>query len=524
MKKMVGLLVGGILLFNSFVSNAQSYAESALLFSRLMPAGSARIQSLGGAQTSLGGDYSSAQSNPAGLGMFNKSEFTISPGLNMNSTSSSYLGTNTNGSKTTFEIPGISLVLHNTKEDNGSGFLGGTFGVSLSRTNEFNRNFSYGGTNKSSSIVDYFVSDATGDNISQFDAGTSTSDPGYNYNYPTGLAYSSYLIDPTTPTSTNYRSVLDPQSNEVRSLSQREDIKLSGGQSQVNLAYGANFFDKIFVGGGIGISSIKYQSSKNYLESNYSFSQSPGFNPLNSLLLTESLKTSGIGFNATLGVIGRPVDFLQVGLSYTSPTIYSVNDTYSAYMSTNWNNFDVGSYYGGGSNVQNGPVSYQADPVLSQYSLQTPSRLNLGLTVFVKKSGFITGDVEMVNYAGAKYISSSVSPMDFSGDNSDIKSAVQRTFNFKVGAEYRIKSFRVRLGGSFMPSPFRYPDGGYGVSQDITAYTGGVGYRTSKFYIDLGIVMRQGNNGYSPYGFSPSVATKNTNSLAMVTVGFPFSR
>ena len=75
MKKIAGILLLGYVLLNSSEGNAQSYAESALLFSRTNPGGSARIQALGGTQVSLGGDYSSAFSNPAGLGMYNKSEF-----------------------------------------------------------------------------------------------------------------------------------------------------------------------------------------------------------------------------------------------------------------------------------------------------------------------------------------------------------------------------------------------------------------------------------------------------------------
>ena len=109
-------------------SFAQDFVDNALLFSRTRPSGSARIQALGGSQVSLGGDYSSALSNPAGLGMYNRSEFTLSLGLTDTNISTDYVGTNTDASKSMFNIPGLSLVYHH-ETGKEKGFLGGSFGI-----------------------------------------------------------------------------------------------------------------------------------------------------------------------------------------------------------------------------------------------------------------------------------------------------------------------------------------------------------------------------------------------------------
>src|SRR6478609_10190723 len=91
---------------------SQGFVENALLFSRTKPGGSARIQAMGGAQVALGGDYSSALANPAGLGMYNRSEFTFSPAINTYNTEAEHLGTNSSNSKSVFNIPGLSYVHH----------------------------------------------------------------------------------------------------------------------------------------------------------------------------------------------------------------------------------------------------------------------------------------------------------------------------------------------------------------------------------------------------------------------------
>lgn len=520
MKKIAGLALVGYVMFNSLPALGQTYAESALLFSRVRPGGSARIQSMGGAQVSLGGDYSSAVSNPAGLGMYNRSEFTFSPGMNFNSTNSSYLGTTTPASKSMFEVPGLSLVLHSDKEGQ-MGFLGGSFAVTFNRLNDFNRSFSYSGNNSKNSIIDYFLQDATG-------YPSSTLVQGGDYaNTPTALAYNNFLIDDSTAvdpnaSNTSYVSVLQTFPNDptdIRRVHQKEDVQTSGAQNQWSFSYGANFSDKVFIGAGLGLTSIRYQSKKTYTESGYSFDLDPTFKPVDNMVLTENLKTNGSGINGSLGIIVRPIDAVQLGFSYITPTLYSLTDNYSATMTSQWNHFD---YYGDGSKYFDNQGA-QTDIVVSDYSLTTPSRISLGGSFFIAKSGFITADVEFVNYSGAKY-SNSTSGISYQTDNDKIKSLYQSTTNYRLGGEFRLSNFRFRGGYSYMTDPFKTTQNG--VSGQVSSLSGGAGYRTKDFYIDLALVYTQGNSSYRPYTInsydSPLVTQTNKNSLVMLTVGFPF--
>src|SRR5689334_23884466 len=89
----------GILLFTISIAWSQGYVESALTFSQTTPGGSARIQAMGGSQIALGGDYSSAASNPAGLGMFNRSEVSLTPGFASYKDQSDYSGVSHDRSK-----------------------------------------------------------------------------------------------------------------------------------------------------------------------------------------------------------------------------------------------------------------------------------------------------------------------------------------------------------------------------------------------------------------------------------------
>jgi hypothetical protein len=201
-----------------------------------------------------------------------------------------------------------------------------------------------------------------------------------------------------------------------------------------------------------------------------------------------------------------------------TPTLYKLADSYKATMNTKWNSFD---YFGNGDLLTD--VTEETDEVVTDYQLKTPARLNIGGSFFFQKSGFISADVEIVNYSGAKY-SSNTSGISFDPDNENIKALYQSTVNYRVGGEYRFSNYRARAGFSYMNDPFRQEQNG--VSRKITSVSGGVGYRSQKFYVDFALVYSQGNASYRPYRinsvYSPLVTLKNTNTLALVTLGFPF--
>jgi hypothetical protein len=496
-RKFIGL--SGLLCLIASATFGQSYVESALLFSRTRPGGSARIQGMGGSQIALGGDYSVGLSNPAGLGMYNRSEVTFTPAYSTYDTEAEYLGNFDKATTTKFVVPGLSLVLHMPLDK--KGFVGGSFAIGLSRTNDFNRSIKYHGTNDQTSIIDSFIDIANGETTDQFENEL--------YNTPTGLGYYNYLIGPASLIDPSFPN--DEYFSDVKTIpDQQEQIDTKGANNQWSFSYGANFKDKLFIGAGVGISTLKFKSTKLYSED---------FDDpfLNYLDLNESLDLKGNGINATLGAIGRPLDFLQVGVSFTTPTYYEFTETYSADMNTSWKNFD---YYGDGSTIL-GNESASTDIVTSDYSLTTPMKFSAGVA-FLSKYGIITGDVEFTNPAKAKY-SSNISGVSFDEDNDNIKAAYQSVVNYRVGGEFRYKILRVRAGYGLQPSALKdYFD----LDNSIQTISGGIGVRLQKFYADFALVHNNAKDYYQPYylasGPIPIVSMENKTTTGMVTFGFTF--
>jgi hypothetical protein len=300
---------------------------------------------------------------------------------------------------------------------------------------------------------------------------------------------------------------------------QHERVQVTGAQNQFNISYGLNVNDFFYLGATVGFPSFNYHSQKMYSES---FVDNPKPTPLLGFDLNEDYTIKGSGINTTIGAIIRPQDFVQFGLSIATPTyFYSVADNYNATLTSGWDNYTyLDATYPSHNTILNG-VRDSLTQLISNYTLTTPWRIKAGATFFIKKRGLITAEVEKVNYSKSS-LSSQTDGLDFTGDNNEIKSIYANVFNFRTGGEYRFGKFRARLGYSYMPDPYIAIQNK--TDNAIISFSGGFGYRTPKFFVDLGLIQTQWNSSYNPYTvnsiYSPVVTIKNASTSVMATVGF----
>jgi hypothetical protein len=323
-----------------------------------------------------------------------------------------------------------------------------------------------------------------------------------------------------------YRSVLSPVPSEgpglpaeVRTVRQEEFSESKGSQNQWSISYGANFSDKLFVGAGIGITSIRYKLTQNFRESDFRYSIYENYDPIDNFQTKEIYDIRGSGVNFTIGAIYRPIHFLQIGASLVTPTFHRITDTYTARIDSRWN------YFGDPDDLRfpsQSDVSehFEDIPLISEYNLSTPLRLTTGATL-ISKFGFISGSVEFVNYSKAKY--NNEFSDNFDPENQAVKTAYQPVVNYRVGAEYRYNIFRVRAGFNHMADPFKKEGG---IDRSIQSFTGGLGVRFNTFFIDAGAVFSSTEGLRSPYFTNqgePPLAVQNLKTTNYIlTVGFTF--
>ena len=500
MKRLIITAIGMLCLTSPGISQdiqPFGYYIDALRFSQTALGGTTRIQSMGGVQVGLGGDLSSALSNPAGLGFYNRSDVSVSSSMNLQSATTDYLGTSSSNSKNKFAVAQLGVALQ-SNPDHESKFLSGTFAITLTRINDFNSNYSIAGTNNETSIIDSFLSQAEGQNTNQFGGNDLVS-----------LAYDNYFIGP--------KNILTPPGadneyfTDVTGIPFQEDhIQTAGKQQQWSISYGGNFNDKFYFGFGLGIISLDYQSERIYRES---FS----VDPLSSTQLIETLKIDGTGVNGTIGVIYRPVNEFRLGASIITPTLYGIEDTYDATMNGFWNNFLYEDAIDGDTLLI---YTYaETDILISNYTLTTPMKLNGGISYFFKKNGFVSFDV---TYSDHTKTNMKTDDFSMSDDNQAIKNLAKSTLNIKIGGEYRINKLMLRAGYANIQNNYETDEAIYNGGN---VYSGGIGYRINSFYVDAGVVYSQYKQEYSPYyvpGSTPIANVGSNNTRILLTIGSNF--
>ncbi|WP_259014845.1 OmpP1/FadL family transporter [Emticicia fluvialis] len=473
------------------------YGEEALRFSETKISGSARMQGLGGGYVSLGADATNNYTNPAGLGFYNRSELSITPVLNSINTSSVYAGEQFGRSSTSPNIGQLGLVFS-------SGGVGtrkkrSAFAITYSRQNSFLSDFRYNGLNQRSSMMDFFAQKA-----SLRGADSKTLDDEFNPNTgtaftSTSMYYQAYMIDPSQNGGAPYSKI-----EQALPADQVGNVSATGSTSQWNLGYGINFDDKTYIGLGIGFVRLNYENTNSHSER---FTNGVIFNGFD---YNENLYVRGSGVNFSLGAIYKATESISLGASLTTPSWISVSEIYNSNIRTDPKP--------GNPVIPSKASNYVAtEENVFSYNLTTPLRASGGATFFLpNKAGFITADAEYVGYRGMGI--KDTQDKDWSSDQ---KRGIQSTYvdavNVKVGAEYRIQSIRLRAGAKYMPDPYKVKADNLDRSQML--FTGGIGYRSSKFFIDLAGVFNQFKGAYTPYELSNPA---NYGSAALTTKATSF--
>lgn len=472
--------------------------EDVMRFSMQTISGSARSLAIGGAIGAVGSDITSASVNPAGLAQFRSNQFSFSLGHYSNRVSSTYLNNTTDATKGNLTIPSFGIVFAHINTRKGKevkeGIINYSFALNFNRINSLGRNFNFNGVNHSSSITDHFAERAYGRQTTDL---TNSS--------PEGLAYNTFLIDPNPNDPNDY----DPYLPDSVSVLQENRNTNTGRMNELNLAMGFNYAHKIYFGFGVAINSLYFTNNSVFTETTVS----SNVNPPRSLKYEYDYSNSGKSVSAKVGVIIRPNDYIRIGGSFQTRSRYRVTDNYYWSMSST-------SYSADYATVQERtPNSYY------EYYLYTPGRLTGSLALLLPKRGFISFDIEQVNYQKGSLFANDYS---FSAENNNIKTLYTAATNYRVGAEYVIGEMRLRAGYALYSQAIR-SELTAGENLNTHYLTGGLGYRNENgLFADLAVVNKRGKDFYTPYTLSNSnrsyySALNQNNALQVVlTVGSNF--
>lgn len=276
-KKIIFVLSIGAAFFAQ-AQDASTITNTAEIYSNSNLPGTAKSNGMAGSIGALGGDISSVNVNPAGLGVFITSSMSGTLNINNSTTTSEF-----NGSSQSYDLNNTSL-----------GQIGGAIAFEGKKNSPWK--FVTVGFNFSNQDVEKYVETPGGTGV----------------NYPVSL----------------YDSNNNPVTGNL--AFGKHAYNRYGTISKMNLGLGGNYNHRLYVGAGINLSSasIEQYDSAAYslnLADNQTYQFDRQYTPF-------SEESSGVSLS--LGVIGKVTDQIRLGAAIESPTWWGIQRVYSEYDDT----------------------------------------------------------------------------------------------------------------------------------------------------------------------------------------------
>lgn len=497
-KSLLAYLLSLVAVLGMATSLSAQNLNDALRYSTFSYDATARAAGVGGTLGALGSDFSVLSSNPAGLGWYRRSEFTFTPNLLNNYSEANLTGNPTvSDRRMRFNLGNIGFVAASSPKYSYR-WRTSNFGIGFNRIANFNQRIKYDGRTVGS-IVDRFQENANGrDFIDDFEEGLAIDTEALFFDEAAGRYFSDFEFAPDA-------------------LVRREQtVSNTGSINEFVLAWAGNYDDKLLIGATMGVPFLRFNQEKRYTEQD----TDNEVDFFNSLSFDENLRTTGLGINLKLGLIYRVSQSLRVGVAAHTPTAYALNDTFTNSMSYSFT--EDGTTF---NNQRDSPAGTFA------YSLRTPWRLLGNAGLIIGQRGFISGEVEWVNYARNRFRYADF-PEDAEATNAIVSASLQSALNFRAGGELRLGDYyMLRAGLGLLGSPMASEDSyaklfslGAGMVRPMRSNYEEDFARTRTFSLNMAYRFTRAERVYRPYltAVAPEQQVDVSENIGqlMLTLGF----
>lgn len=485
-------------LFMAHAHAQETYENTKLIDNDLN--GTARYVGMGGAMEALGADISVINSNPAGIGLFRRSSGSVSFGLVSQDGASSFkYGNKTNAS---FDQAGFVYSMRDGRRT----FINFGFNYHKSKNFDYILNAASGLNGASQHKLSYMKALANENNLDKTSSGWRGK-----------FAYTSQLDN------LYYNTLMMTSSDGFfyNDASRYEFGRAETGYiGEYNFNSSANVNDRVYLGVTIGIHDVHYTGHSLYNEALVNLNnQTAG-----DITVNDERRITGTGYNASFGIIFRPVDAspFRIGLSVTTPTLYDLKTSNYTYLINNTKADGGGKLQGDYPNYTTGE-SYE-------FKLFTPWKFGVSLGHTVGNYLAIGASYEYADYSRLDTRVNDGYDVDYWGDvyehsssdepmNRHTRETLKAVSTLKIGAEAKVMpNLAVRAGYNYVSPMFKkegYKDGNidsygsnYSSATDYTnweatnRYTVGVGYTLGKMSFDLAYQYAQTNGKFHPFADS----------------------
>ena len=525
--------VGGVTMNNDIVGWGDLYNLSFTAQNY----GTARSMAMGNAFTALGADMVSATLNPAGIGMYVNSDFSLTPMIEFarakTPNAQGFESSEFKNKSSRFamaSIGGVGTVYR------GAGALTNfNLGFAYNRIADFNQSYKFAqyGNEAVNSMANLFCEQSNADGLQTGADGKMNwgNDP---YYWGAILAYKNGLTNKDNQGWFIDRIGIDSVVDQFTA------VETLGSIGEYAFTLGFNFVDMFYLGASLGVQSVDYQRNVYYGE-NYTY---PSGYPsgdempyqLDYMNYLQVTRISGTGVNFKVGFTLRPVAWLRIGAAYHTRTAYNLSLNYYGDM---WS-----STYSAGSNPDGYDLDsrgYTSDYVQTpewedagsySWRVSSPSRVMAGVAVTVAQRLILSADYEAAFYNDMKLRRSPINNLDYAAT---INEMFRHSNTVRLGAEFRalpcldLRAGYIYSGDAIKDASLLYTHPLIASQRYITA---GIGIRFNETtYLDLAY---QYNNtrqtAYQSFYATGSgvsieakpVTTELTKHIAVLTLGFRF--
>ena len=508
----LGALLYSTLLFGQSEFDALKYVQPDIN-------GTAKYTSMAGAFGALGGDASAIKDNPAGLGIYNKSEVTGTLNLLFQQTSADWNGVNNKENLINLGANNISIVLaKKTKagESGTKGLLNSNFSISYNILKSFDRSLNVkNAVNGSESSMTDYIAKFTGSITTEDLSKTNSYDPYISANIPwiSVLANDAGLIiyDP------NQKSWASNLNVTPETVTPSFVLTEKGFVDEYSIGWAGNLSNFIYLGATANVQSINYTSYSTYNEI---------FGDGGYMDMIDTILTKGNGINFNFGTIIQPLKFLHLGFSVHTPTLFVLKDNYYSKL-----NFETPSNTG----------SFSTPGSISNYQLKSPLQLNASAAFILGKMAVLSIEYDYSNITGMQLKNKDGALQDYANENLNMKTNLNDMQTIKIGGEFNINdNYSVRAGyansssasitgsSKILPSNSTRTDCEYFLHKSTNYLTAGLGYQKDNWFADIAFKYSMYDDTYYSYGQnglaldvkSATISTSNTN--LVLSLGYRF--
>lgn len=428
-------------------------ASTILSLSQRQTAGTARSLGMGGAFTSLGADMASLGYNPAGFGMYQRNEISLSLGLGISHAKNfnAYNTASNSAVRVAINNIGASFKVY---ESTGK-LTAINFAFGYNKTADFNYDMAYESPATISSLADAFADIANGGALG-INADNKITDPKGYYDYDMNpyywgavMGYKAGLINKGG--NGWYPDEIAPGAQ----MSQFTKLQSRGSAGEFSFALGLNINNIVYLGASLDIQSISRKQTIYYDEY---IAYADGARPdataypyqLQQFEFGQSMQVNGSGVGAKFGVVVRPVEALRIGVALHTPTYYSVTYRYSAALSSVA--LSTGDNPYGWEEVDGYVYADEATPVLQdggehRWTFTTPTRLLVGASYAFGPYAVISVDYQYDAYRSLKL---NYRPADTGYTNELFRNDLKGVHTIRAGVEAKpLPWLSLRVGGGY---------------------------------------------------------------------------